>query len=498
MWTTLLRRTFLGQLLLAPLAAKLLAQQGAGESAPGIAPELWARVPEDMRYIRVPLVRDHDGWPLWKQAMAALKPEPELLSEGTALDADSPNPIGDTAEAANRWLDENRESLRLFRLGLERGRLQVPLLPPGDVIGDELMEPIQLRTFSRLLTLRAKRFARQGDFDAALREWFDLQIAARLLAEGEGYLITWLVANAVAQQVHSGIQYLARNSRLTVKQLKAMQAAFESRGILEAVGTVTRVELCAYSLPQISLLPEDRSLGELLEAVRKCCEVEAVGEARKAAQSQASRQRALLLDGHPRPFDKGETTALLIAVHQAYLAEFERPWKAPAVEVLSAEVQAARQAWPPQLRFNDFGVEPGGELTLIQFAAARQKLRDMKNPVGRVMVGDMSMLTMRNVRCNFEVSRRAAQLVVALRIYEQLHHRAPDQLQELVDRGILKQLLLDPFANKPFGYLRDKQVIWSVGANGDNQPQDEATLNTELGRRQWSFAELPVEKSSRD
>ncbi len=61
-----------------------------------------------------------------------------------------------------------------------------------------------VRAFSRVMTLRARRFAAQGDLNAALREWLKLQNVARLLADGEGYLITWLVAVAVAGVAHTG------------------------------------------------------------------------------------------------------------------------------------------------------------------------------------------------------------------------------------------------------------------------------------------------------
>ena len=58
----------------------------------------------------------------------------------------------------------------------------------------------------------------------------------------------------------------------------------------------------------------------------------------------------------------------------------------------------------------------------------------------------------------------AAQLIVAIRCFKLENGYLPMTLQQLVPR-YLDEVPLDPFDGKPFRYLRDKKVLYSVGEN---------------------------------
>jgi hypothetical protein len=65
-------------------------------------------------------------------------------------------------------------------------------------------------------------------------------------------------------------------------------------------------------------------------------------------------------------------------------------------------------------------------------------------------------------KCTENVAVTATQLVLALKIYDLQHGRLPDSLSELVPE-FFPQVPLDDFDGKPFRYLPDKKIIYSVG-----------------------------------
>jgi hypothetical protein len=65
-------------------------------------------------------------------------------------------------------------------------------------------------------------------------------------------------------------------------------------------------------------------------------------------------------------------------------------------------------------------------------------------------------------KCSEDVNVTATQLLLALKIYKMQHGRLPDSLSELVPE-FFPQVPLDDFDGKPFRYLPEKKIIYSVG-----------------------------------
>ncbi len=61
-----------------------------------------------------------------------------------------------------------------------------------------------------------------------------------------------------------------------------------------------------------------------------------------------------------------------------------------------------------------------------------------------------------------DVNVRATQILLALKVYKMQHGRLPDSLSELVPE-FFPQIPLDDFDGKPFRYLPEKKIIYSVG-----------------------------------
>lgn len=69
-------------------------------------------------------------------------------------------------------------------------------------------------------------------------------------------------------------------------------------------------------------------------------------------------------------------------------------------------------------------------------------------------------LAARKSRENISVT--ATQILLALKVYKMQHGKLPESLSDLVPQ-FFPQVPLDDFNGKPFGYLPDKKIIYSVG-----------------------------------
>ena len=66
------------------------------------------------------------------------------------------------------------------------------------------------------------------------------------------------------------------------------------------------------------------------------------------------------------------------------------------------------------------------------------------------------------VRCSVQGRLDGLRLVVACRLYEIRHGRLPETLDALVPE-YLKEIPSDPFDGRPFRYLPEKPLVYSVG-----------------------------------
>jgi hypothetical protein len=75
---------------------------------------------------------------------------------------------------------------------------------------------------------------------------------------------------------------------------------------------------------------------------------------------------------------------------------------------------------------------------------------------------DWSLESLAKGKSREAVNVTATQLLLALKIYKMQHGKLPDSLSELIPE-FFPQVPLDDFDGKPFRYLPDKKIIYSVG-----------------------------------
>ncbi|HEX7578346.1 MAG TPA: hypothetical protein VF430_09950, partial [Verrucomicrobiae bacterium] len=73
-----------------------------------------------------------------------------------------------------------------------------------------------------------------------------------------------------------------------------------------------------------------------------------------------------------------------------------------------------------------------------------------------------SLKSFASTKSRESVNANATQLLLALKIYTMRHDKLPESLSELVPE-FFPQVPMDDFDGKPFRYLPDKKLIYSVG-----------------------------------
>ena len=179
-----------------------------------------------------------------------------------------------------------------------------------------------------------------------------------------------------------------------------------------------------------------------------------------------------LLEGHPRPFDPADTVRIYSGVVASMLSDLSTPWLQRKKEPEEAWLQEIKP-WPQSLWYNDWlGVWLGGEgdgekpVPDADIATARLALLKVHNPVGKLMLQDLS--SFESVRRAYHVgllNTDVALVLIACRQFRDEWNRLPHSLAELVDAKLLESVPLDPFSGEALRYDPDRRIVWSYGIN---------------------------------
>ncbi len=141
----------------------------------------------------------------------------------------------------------------------------------------------------------------------------------------------------------------------------------------------------------------------------------------------------------------------------------------------SAEEWATKTPW--QLREEKVDFEMG----LVDWSILK-KARYWPIAIFMPALGTVSEVAYRN-----KVQVEAFIVVVAILRYKQEHGNYPENLSELLEAGLLKELPMDPFSNKPVVYRKmdDDFTLYSVGLNFEDDGGQ--VVRDERGRiRKWT------------
>ena len=306
-------------------------------------------------------------------------------------------------------------------------------------------------------------YAGWGDANAAAPEITDTIALGRMLQEGEGDLIHYLVGVAIECIGMRSARGLAQQPDASPELVSLLLGAIRPAGAAnEGLAQALRVSFEAHVLTIISRIDEkDPDLAGALAQM-------------KTTDSTVFSSLETLLAGLPRPFDRAETVRLAGKSFQAHVRSTARPWN-KRDETADRDLRVVRETLQPLA----LAYHRGREVSAQELETAVKALSEAPNPLGRVLValvvpslGRISEQSFR-LRTLCEITRA----FLALRVYALRHGEYPDSLGALVKEKILPAVPTDMFADKPVRYDLKRRRLWSVGPDavddgGTDAPED--------------------------
>ena len=364
-------------------------------------------------------------------------------------------------EELRRIIEEKAPLLDAFR----RGAAMDSYVPRAPVRQADLDFDwrIAFMRVARLAWLHARLAASSGDFEAASRSVDGVLRAIGLFEKG--FLIDFIMARGARARVLSEVRTLAAHPDAPVTFLTGLLAVLEARGAARLADAM-RFDFRRFTLPVLLGMPEAPDDSGWPAALRD--QFTAMDDGDSAA---AALLAGHLLDGHPKPFDRGATLALIGSLVLRHVDMAEKPWREVDYEVrLPDAVERGYEAWPEELRAT---MASRFEGVARELAVARTRLRDVENPLGMLIVRnfahpDLSVAdwrTMHEGGLEVLACEEATRAAIALRIHESRVGELPRALDELVAAKILERVPLDPFSREPLRWSRERRILWSVGSD---------------------------------
>ncbi|MHC5054562.1 MAG: hypothetical protein ACYTKD_07580 [Planctomycetota bacterium] len=386
---------------------------------------------------RAPLPDDENAFVLLQQGMGDLDDLWGDVKVGPAFEdalEDRPFPQGEPGRVLAEWLAKKAPALATIDAGIALERFQFPEI---DGPSTDMSYLAPLRQAARVKLVKAKLLSERGDAKAAAQELIGVLRLGRLLTHGEGAVIHSLVGIAIQGIGTAGVRWFAASDSATDGALVLLLQSLAPDGRPgEDIALGFRVEFTCFCVPSIKWLKEEitskgaaKTLAESLRMSRAL----SPGKGDEPSEEEIAR---LLPRG--KLFDVAETVELGAALYARLIRRTLAPWERPPKHEM-ADTVAILKSWksdPPP-----------------------------RNPMGQIITDLLVPAMDAAVERSFRVraDRAATRAALALRLFEMRAGRLPGNLDDLVAAGILHSVPVDPFAERPPRYSRERRRVWSVG-----------------------------------
>ena len=432
-------------------------------------------------------------------------------------------------EEVRAVLAANEPAIAKLDEALARGKLVLP-----DRRADLALDFGVILYIARLLALRVRCRLADGEVEPAVVDAVRLsQVAKLLLGNDTGNAVSGIIMLTSASYL---LRECADDSTVSTAQLRVLvgeaDAPAETR---KCYANSIRNSLRNWAIPELQRmnLAQRASLADKMAVVVDQIvgldesEPDLDDDELSATNSQIAARRELFrgclgyaLRNHPLPFDEQLTVEWLVADALWAIRECEHLEPRRWYDV-RGHAQVWRHwwrrrgrnracyaipgwmyvSWNPQFddldeaaaeRFDD---HPSDEYYSIyvrpdekRLELARQRMRNVPNPIGALLLGELtSSAPVLVLRLN-EATVGLTKLVIALRLHELEHRRLPRRLRDLVRAGILDELPIDPFTGGQFYYNAETATVWSAGDAEDASRHDEKPDDPIARRLAWQLA----------
>jgi hypothetical protein len=489
--TSYARRQFLSQCVALPLATSFVCIEPAcarGDQSDELQP-LLKYVPPMARYHREAVPEAENAWPILLKAKHVIQlPDGLFEAEGETTPWDealtlSSFPRSKGGGLLHDVLLKHNAALRLIDQAAAKTKLQYPE-PSGWKTFDRDTDDIDvLRNCFMLKTLRAKLAFHEERYSDAARDLCDLLRLSQMLACGDGLVVQWLIGGAVRSDVLRNLRRLSAARDVPSDVVKrALRALDEVAGREDGAARALRVELCCFGLPILMQIPQTKDIPELARGLMTAyvCHNPPKKQTQAAKNCERYEKGVMaLLTGHPSAFDRQATVELGGKITADAIEQLKLPFLQRKRDLYDAAKKELAD-WPKPLSLDDSfpfyfthleGITEKLDVpNPIALAVAREKLRNVNNPLGKMLaVSNADTDFVSSASCTASARLGATRLMIALHLFERKNHTLPATLDFLVESKLLIQIPQDPFDGESFKYSAKRRVIWSVGDEGKNE-----------------------------
>lgn len=379
-------------------------------------------------------------------------------------------PLANDLDDLRAWLKRNKEALDLIDASLKKAKAQWPERNPQNP-----QPELKFATLIRARLFEAEQLAEQSKFEAAVESLEGSLKLAQMGIEGDSALIHYLIACSARSIAQDAVLRLAARKQVPLSLVERLLSDLPSLDSeTNSYDKVLRVEFTRDYNSKLDVK-------QMAEAWSK---LPIDSGAFSLFPEDCRRPLKVLLDPslialHPNPLNLQVETEISIRHYRIYRTNSISKWEDRCGDAQDEEdeihTNLLSEIAPLMKLVED---EP---LPLSRAAAlkARTEYLKIENPVGRIMDCSISgFMGSDNKVFNSRTEREAMRTVLALLIFERKNGVLPEKLSDLVDMKTLKSVPRDFFSGNPILYSRERRIVWSVGADGEDN-------HGEAGRFRW-------------
>jgi len=301
-----------------------------------------------------------------------------------------------------------------------------------------------MKELTSAFVLQAQVHLAERNYSAAERDLGDAWSLADHTCRNGGSIIGFLVGIAEGSIVQSNILRMAKDGSLPTAMVLRFQRLYSKSELRKQLAESLRSEFDGFALHAIGAYP-DPSVKPYFFELR-------------------DEDSKMLLQGHPRPFDRKQTVGWFADVFLSRIDNLNRPWGSQ-VDV-EKKYRPLYDTLPSLLAAKEMLDEDEKPTpTAAELLAAQSALRGIDNPVGRYLLGELTGggMEMTSVAFRYEAQNRETALALGAIVFKRRTGKWPASLDVLSARDGIDKKLADPFTDKPFRFDSRNLVIFSAG-----------------------------------
>ena len=399
----------------------------------------------------------------WRRAAQVRVPLSEKAKEMIRFcwTAGMRKPAADDLDELKIWLKRNQEALALFEASLQKPKAQWSLSNPQN----PLPETLAFAPFIKARLFEADQLTEQKKYEEAARSLSGSLQLTQLGIEADGSLIHYLVAANARTLVQGAILRLASRSEtplpLMEKLLKDLPSLDAETNIY---AHIVRVDFSVYDYASYDL----KAIAETWSKISET-NIAMINYPEELHRPLKVLLDPMLISQHPKPFDMIAEIKKDEFNYRIFRTNSFSAWTNRSL-VVAKERAAGREKLLEDIQ-SLMELVKDEPLPLSKQAAqkARGAYLQIENPIGRLFACSQSGLAETDIRIfRFRAEREVTRTILALLIFERTKGTLPAKLSDLVEAKILTAVPIDPFADAPVSYSRERRIVWSVGEDGKN------------------------------